>query len=159
MSAKQVWIMLSASLAILAGALTPWLLRSPQTELAIAPGIEPELPVAEFADATRLKPQTGLVGQSNLFHPGRGVVVDDPTPPTVDEPIPPQADELGISLQSIGRINTLACANLKVGAASQVVPVGSRVPGTAWQLKSVHARSATLRDGAETLVLTVGAGQ
>jgi hypothetical protein len=158
MTSKQIWIILSASLAIVAGAITPWLLRSPQTDVVIAPAIVLELPVAEFADVERARPSTDLVGQQNLFHPGRGVVIDDAIP---SDPIPPPAatNELKLALQSIGRINNLACASITVGTASQVVPVGKRVTGTDWRLEAVHDRSARLRDGDRTLTLTVGAGR
>jgi hypothetical protein len=154
MNRKQFWITINAALAIVAGAMTPWLLRTPQTGVHIAPGEEAELPVAEFADVQRVKPQTDLVGTKNLFHPQRGIVDDGPVAP--DFPPTPAPETETLTLQSIGRIHNLACANIKVGDATQVVPLGKQVAGTPWRLAAVRDKSAMLSNGDETLNLTVG---
>ena len=156
MGRTQFWIMINACLAIVAGAMTPWLLRSPQTDVQVKAAVEPELPVAEFANAERVKPQTDLMGTKNLFHPGRGV--QDPDAPAAAPAPAPTVAEQKLALQSIGRINNLACANIKVDTATQIVPLGKQVAGTDWRLIKVSDRSAVLQDGQETLMLTVGVG-
>ena len=83
-------------------------------------------------------------------------MVEDAPPVPAAAADAPAGEELGIALQSIGRINNLACANFEVGTGSHVVPAGNRVPGTDWRLEAVHSRGALLRDGDETLTLTVG---